>query len=86
MNKKKIVPIAKGDPKIWVSFGTEAESLRSNNCFKKIMQSGALLIREYISIKMNLQAWAVLEFWKYTKMKGANSIIIDANKSGSGHA
>ena len=35
---------------------------------------------------MNLQAWAVLEFWKYTKMKGANSIIIDANKRGSGHA
>lgn len=42
MNKKKIVPIAKGDPKIWVSFGTEAKMRFTDHriVFKKLCNQG----------------------------------------------
>lgn len=62
MNKKKIVPIAKGDPKMWVSLGPKLRVTDQRTVFKKLCNPGALFIRQYISIKMNLQALAALEF------------------------
>lgn len=56
--KENIVPIEKGGPKIWVSFGTKANKMRFTDhrtVFKSLCSQGAsLFIREHISIKMNL--------------------------------